>query len=73
MTRSSEKAAYHKKHVVRFVGDRWVCSGGVRHDRGVRFGPRCDFSSESYADAVTHSTEWGSNPPDMPPGSWTSA
>jgi hypothetical protein len=56
------------RHVPRMLQEsgRWVCKGGPTAGR-------CEFNSESYADAVTHATLNGANPPDMPSGSWTSA
>jgi hypothetical protein len=55
-----------KRHNLRLLNGKWVCSGG-RREQG-RLG--CDFTTPEYHEAVTHATVHRSTPPDMPKGTW---
>jgi hypothetical protein len=48
---------------------RWVCKGGSRPPSG----KPCAFVTTDYAAAVTHATEYGAQPPDMPRHLWATA
>lgn len=60
----SHRAGRSSPHTPRLTRDgRWVCSGGKRTESGK---PGCDFATPDYHEAVTHSTVYGGQAPDMP-------
>jgi hypothetical protein len=55
-----------KRHNLRLLNGKWVCSGGERKSGALG----CDFATHEYDKAVNHATVNGAQPPDMPKEMW---